>query len=183
MKSFFYAVWRHLPLRTTSRRLYLYIGMQVLIFVYQNGVFTSRGCPRALVTYVGTDKKDNGAAKPIKISVALSRPLSIHPGQYISLRMPAVSWWSWTQSHPFMVTSWVGIVAIDQLLEVWYGHTKSTNHHNDCLIPAHRLSDTMRATRSSKALCFPWQQEIASDISSEIRDNSYLPRVDNSTLL
>ncbi|PGG99692.1 hypothetical protein AJ80_09306 [Polytolypa hystricis UAMH7299] len=110
-----YAVWRHLPLGATSCRLYLYIGtgtflltcsMQVLTFIYRNSVFTRRGHPRALVTYVGADSNDKSGAKPIKVSVALSRPLRVHPGQYISLRMSAVGWWSWTQSHPFMVTSW-----------------------------------------------------------------------------
>lgn len=43
---------------------------------------------------------------PLKIRVALSRPMHVQAGQYISLWMPAASLFSWTQTHPFMVTSW-----------------------------------------------------------------------------
>lgn len=76
--------------------------MQVFILVYQNDFFKSREYLWALlVTYMGSD---NNGVKPIKISVALSRQLNVLPGQYISLRMSAVSWWSWTQSHAFMAT-------------------------------------------------------------------------------
>ncbi|OJD26947.1 hypothetical protein ACJ73_01670 [Blastomyces percursus] len=58
--------------------------LQSVLFLYRNGVFTSRGCPRALVTYLakGDDSdSDDCRTKPIKIRVALSRPLSIRPGQ------------------------------------------------------------------------------------------------------
>jgi NAD(P)H-flavin reductase len=30
----------------------------------------------------------------------------IEAGQYINLWMPSLTWWSWAQVHPFMVTSW-----------------------------------------------------------------------------
>uniref|UniRef100_A0A093X7N0 Ferric reductase transmembrane component 3 n=1 Tax=Talaromyces marneffei PM1 TaxID=1077442 RepID=A0A093X7N0_TALMA len=38
--------------------------------------------------------------------VVLTRPMRIDAGQYINLWMPSVTWWSWAQVHPFMVTSW-----------------------------------------------------------------------------
>ncbi|EDN08845.1 predicted protein [Histoplasma mississippiense (nom. inval.)] len=80
-----------------------------VLFLYRNGVFTSRGCPRASVTYVGrgdSSSPDNCSSRPIRIRVALSRPLRVRPGQYINLWMRSVSWWSWAQSHPFTVMSW-----------------------------------------------------------------------------
>ncbi|KAI1919977.1 hypothetical protein LOZ65_004256 [Ophidiomyces ophidiicola] len=113
-----YAIWRHLPSHISSQ-LYIYIGLgiflvtctlQIAIYVYCNGAFTSRGSPRALATYVGPSRVPKGdgriSAGLVKVCVTLPRPLVVRPGQYISLRIPGVSWWSWAQSHPFMVTSW-----------------------------------------------------------------------------
>ncbi|ODH50724.1 hypothetical protein GX48_03232 [Paracoccidioides brasiliensis] len=96
------------PLRTHRTSL-VTLFLQSVLFLYRNGVFTSRGCPRALVTCLvrGDDSdSDDRRTKPIKIRVALSRPLRVRPGQYINLWMRSVSWWSWAQSHPFTVMSW-----------------------------------------------------------------------------
>ncbi|KAJ9130135.1 putative Cell surface metalloreductase (FreA) [Pleurostoma richardsiae] len=53
--------------------------------------------PRAFVT------QDYGN---IRISINLSRPVKVDAGQYINLWMPSAGFWSFTQSHPFVVTSW-----------------------------------------------------------------------------
>ena len=101
-----YAVWRHLPSDALFPRLYVYIMagvflltfiLQSAVFFYRNGAFGSGGCPRALITH------DNNA---IKICVVLSRPMKVDAGQYINLWIPNVSFWSWVQSHPFVITSW-----------------------------------------------------------------------------
>ena len=40
------------------------------------------------------------------MQITLSQPLKVQAGQYIGLWIPSVSFWSFLQSHPFMVTSW-----------------------------------------------------------------------------
>ncbi|OJD23047.1 hypothetical protein ACJ73_05605 [Blastomyces percursus] len=138
-----YAIWRHLPSHGVVPRLYLYISLgtslvtlflQYVLFLYRNGVFTSRGCPRALVTYLarGDDSdSDDRRAKPIKIRVALSRPLKIRPGQYINLWMRSVSWWSWVQSHPFTVMSWSPVEqsTLDLFIQPRHGLTLDLLRH------------------------------------------------------
>jgi len=32
--------------------------------------------------------------------------MQVKPGQYINLWIPSIGFWSFTQSHPFVVTSW-----------------------------------------------------------------------------
>ncbi|OQE13974.1 hypothetical protein PENSTE_c040G06877 [Penicillium steckii] len=44
--------------------------------------------------------------KPLKIRIVLPGPLRVKAGQYVNLWLPTVSIMSWTQTHPFMVTSW-----------------------------------------------------------------------------
>ena len=55
------------------------------------------GRARALVTH---------AEGSVKIKVTLSRGLKVEAGQYINLWIPSVSFSSFLQSHPFVVTSW-----------------------------------------------------------------------------
>jgi hypothetical protein len=125
-----YAIWRHLPSYKAAPRIFLFIALgiflltsclQVGLFLYCNSAFTSRGCPRALVTYVGKEKKNNDDGindddtdddgtndddpNPIRIRLALSRLIRVLPGQYINLWMRSMSWWP-VQSYPLMVTSW-----------------------------------------------------------------------------
>ena len=45
-------------------------------------------------------------AGAIRMQLRLSRPLVIDAGQYINLWVPAVSFWSFLQTHPFTVISW-----------------------------------------------------------------------------
>lgn len=116
-----YSIWRHLQSDSLLPQICVYIPLgvfllttllQLWIFLYRNRIFSSHRYPRALVT---CDKDNNGDEKDdddknkekvIKIRVGLARPLEVKAGQYISLWMPSVSLWSWTQTHPFMVTSW-----------------------------------------------------------------------------
>ncbi|KAJ6118815.1 hypothetical protein N7471_013435 [Penicillium samsonianum] len=114
---FVYGTWQHFPTHTSSARLYVYVALTILglttllelaIHLYRNGVFSGRGAPRALVSF--SSKKMPGESHPrttaANIQIILPRPLHVEPGQYINLWMPSVSWWSWTQTHPFIITSW-----------------------------------------------------------------------------
>lgn len=85
--------------------MYIYISaalflstsvVQCVSIVWRNGTFR-HGPARAFVTY---------AEGSVKISIRLSRPLTIQAGQYINLWMPSASFSSFLQSHPFVVTSW-----------------------------------------------------------------------------
>lgn len=113
-----YSTWRHLPYDTLLPRLYLYIplGIHLLtslahlaLFAYRNGVFPPRPYSRASIR---CDKLQQPPVRPepkgtpLKVRVALSRPMHMEAGQYIILWIPAADLFSWTQTHPFMVTSW-----------------------------------------------------------------------------
>ena len=115
---FIYFTWRHLPSHSVFPRIYVYVPVGFLslttiletsIFLYRNGVLSSRSYPRASIICErhdpsNEDLEDEG--KPLKICVALPRPLEVKAGQYVNLWLPTVSLLSWTQTHPFMVTSW-----------------------------------------------------------------------------
>lgn len=86
--------------------LYIYIwpalflvtlALETSLLLYRNGVFSS-GLPRAEIT------ETHGA---VLVRIQLQRPLKIKPGQYINLWIPSVSFWSFMQTHPFVVVSWV----------------------------------------------------------------------------
>jgi len=66
------------------------------IIIYRNGVFRY-SCARAHITH------EYGA---IRLRLQLQKPLHIEAGQYINLWIPSVSFWSFLQSHPFVVISW-----------------------------------------------------------------------------
>ena len=66
------------------------------IILYRNGAFFY-GFSRASIVH---------ADDCVKISIKLSWPLKVEAGQYIDLWIPSVSFWSFLQSHPFVVTSW-----------------------------------------------------------------------------
>lgn len=119
-----YAIWRHLPSDSLSLKIYVYVplGMlllisflQVLRFLYYNGILPSRPYPRALVTCTKVEPSDkqNEAnysfeGRPITIRVVLPRKLKVNAGQYVNLCLPSLGLGlgSWMQTHPYMVTSW-----------------------------------------------------------------------------
>jgi hypothetical protein len=116
---FLYAVWRHLPRDKQLAVVCIYISaglfvstlcLQITIFFYRNGLFTSDGYPRAYIQCdpVRADKKKSANVydKAVTVRVVLSRPMMLDAGQYVNLWMPTVGAFSWAQVHPFMVTSW-----------------------------------------------------------------------------
>ncbi|KAJ6035553.1 hypothetical protein N7460_009728 [Penicillium canescens] len=112
-----YFVWRHLPSDTLLPRLYVYIPLgtmllallvELFLFIVRNGVFPPRPYSRASIRCDRVQQApiQSIEATPLKVRVALTRPLHVEAGQYISLWIPAASLFSWAQTHPFMVTSW-----------------------------------------------------------------------------
>jgi hypothetical protein len=78
----------------------------------------------------------------VNIRLRLSRPLKVKAGEYICLWIPSVSFWSFSQSHPFTVTSWPEgkQTYLDLFIEPRRGLTRdlltySKLHHggSDCL--------------------------------------------------
>jgi NAD(P)H-flavin reductase len=93
------------PYYPTFPRAYLYIAValfslgflsQVGLIAYRNGIVTHRRA-RAHISH------DSGA---VKVRIYLEKPITIQAGQYINLWIPLVSFWSFAQSHPFVVITW-----------------------------------------------------------------------------
>jgi len=80
-----------------SSGLFLFICVvQGGIIFYQNGFFHS-GHAQADITHV------HGA---VRVRIHCRKPLQVNIGQHINLWIPSVSFWSFVQSHPFVVISW-----------------------------------------------------------------------------
>lgn len=113
---FVYGTLQHLLAQRHSPSIYLFIALgifaltsflQLVTFLYLNGLLAGRGCPRALVSFsVREAKEDSSAVTAIRIRILLPRTVKVQAGQYINLWMPSVSLRSWMQTHPFTVTSW-----------------------------------------------------------------------------
>jgi predicted ferric reductase len=105
-----YSIWQHLRLKLWPEQfhppqLYVYISIWtfLVLSLLQFGAIIYRNWPvrsaysRAYISHVDDT---------VKIRLKLSRHLRVEPGQYMSLWMPTMSFWSFLQSHPFTVTSW-----------------------------------------------------------------------------
>ncbi|QMW37012.1 hypothetical protein G4B11_000248 [Aspergillus flavus] len=113
---FVYGTWQHLLAQRRPPSIYLFIALsifaltsflQLVIFLYRNGLLAGRGCPRAVVSFsVSGSTEKSSAVTAIRIRILLPRSMRVRPGQYINLWLPSVSLRSWMQTHPFTVTSW-----------------------------------------------------------------------------
>ncbi|KAJ5741589.1 hypothetical protein N7533_010998 [Penicillium manginii] len=117
-----YGIWRHIPKVELLPSLYLIVGVGMLavtsllyiaMLLYRNGIFSGNGYPRArfLSTTEYSEQEKTKVSHdindvPLKISLFLPRPVKVRAGQYVNVWLPAVSFWSWTQTHPFTVISW-----------------------------------------------------------------------------
>ncbi|QGA22334.1 hypothetical protein EYB26_010050 [Talaromyces marneffei] len=136
-----YVTWRHVGsvnrlsricIITTFVLLSIALLLQLGFLIYRNKVFSLHGWPRARVScnrpkIEGKDDSD----VIIQVRVALTRPARIEAGQYINLWMPSVTWWSWAQVHPFMVTSWSHSAqeALDILIQPRHGFSRELLKH------------------------------------------------------
>lgn len=119
-----YVLWGHLSSRSFINQVCLYVSAGIFGFtsvvqlfgtLYRNNVFRGR-LPRAVITQVGSG---------FKISLIVHGKLKVEAGQYINLWIPSISFWSFLQSHPFLVaSSEVGErVALDLLVDPQKGLT------------------------------------------------------------
>jgi hypothetical protein len=98
-----YAIWRHLALQPLAPRLYIYILAGTFLLTLLLQCLFRLTPSRASITH------SNGI---VKIHLKFSQPLKVLAGQYICLWIPWIPWipaasfWSFLQSHPFVVTSW-----------------------------------------------------------------------------
>ncbi|OBT55946.1 hypothetical protein VE04_03629, partial [Pseudogymnoascus sp. 24MN13] len=125
-----YAVWRHLPSDNPFPRVYVYVsaGLFSFMFVLQSGSVILRNgifwhhLSRATITH------ESGA---LKVRLHLQKPLKVADGQYVNLWIPSVSFWSFLQSHPFMVISWEPSEqkTLDLLIEPRRGLTQELLYH------------------------------------------------------
>ena len=108
-------------------RLYLYLiagsflltlAIHIIRYLYLNGIFV-HGFSRVYITHVN---------HAVIVRINTSRPLNVRAGQYISLWIwiPSVSFWSFLQSHPFVVASWADgkSYTLDLLIEPRRGLTR-----------------------------------------------------------
>ena len=98
-------LWQHLLLRKTMAQIYLKIGsgifvtflaVHVLGLAFRN-IFFGSPCPRAEI---------NDLQGAVHVTVTTARPWKIKAGQYVYLWIPGMSFWSFFQSHPFMIAWW-----------------------------------------------------------------------------
>ncbi|KAL3430339.1 hypothetical protein BDV09DRAFT_189338 [Aspergillus tetrazonus] len=114
-----YALWQHLPSSLRGSRLYVIVmlSMALLTFtvhgawvVYQNRIFRSKQTEVLLSSPVEAKEVTNGSKEkvlaPFTVRVKLPKPIRLRTGQYVYLWMPFMGFWSWTQTHPYMVISW-----------------------------------------------------------------------------
>jgi len=82
--------------------------------ISKQGERRQRGYCRVIISTYNGDEEDDTARRKVdtnqkddvvKISLTLSRPLKVKAGQYMNLLIPAVSFWSFAQSHSFVVAS------------------------------------------------------------------------------
>lgn len=125
-----YSIWRHLPSKNAFPRAYLYVSAGIFLLVciaqgysviHRNGVFRYR-CARAHIT------QEHGA---VRVRIQLQKSLKVKEGQAINLWMPSVSFWSFLQSHPFVVISWAEKPQdhLDLFIEPQRGLTRELLYH------------------------------------------------------
>jgi NAD(P)H-flavin reductase len=126
-----FGIWRHITSSSLFTSLYIYISLVLFpttfflqggFILYRNGAFCGR-LPRAKIT-----TEDSNS---VAIRIRLSRPLKVAAGQYVNVWIPSVSFWSFLQSHPFVITSWSECKqgSIDLLVTSQRGFTQKLQHY------------------------------------------------------
>lgn len=125
-----YVIWRHVHSASLLNRVILYVStgifclttaLQLIAVVYRNNLH--RGSPpQAAIYRVGGG---------YKIRLIVPRRLKVEVGQYINLWMPSISFWSFLQSHPFVITSCEegGRTTVELLVDARKGFTSKLHRH------------------------------------------------------
>jgi hypothetical protein len=125
-----YSIWRHLPSEAVSPRVYVYISARLFLFmclvqgyhiIQRNGLFR----------YSRTRAQISHEAGAVRVRIQLQKRVAIKAGQAINLWIPSVSFWSFLQSHPFVVISWTGKPQnhLDLFIEPRRGLTRELLYH------------------------------------------------------
>ncbi len=101
----FFCFWKHISFTSFYSRLYLYIMLEifslsivlhVMIFLYHNEILRHN-------LFRATFIRDK---EIVKLNMNLSRSLKVRAEQYINWWISSLSFWSFLQSHLFMMISW-----------------------------------------------------------------------------
>jgi NAD(P)H-flavin reductase len=84
-----------------------------------------------LIRYSRTRAHISQEAGAVRIRIQLQKELVIKAGQAINLWIPSISFWSFLQSHPFVVISWAGKPQdhLDLFIEPRRGLTRELLYH------------------------------------------------------
>lgn len=106
-----------------------YISIHRLdVLLVQSGLFVRTN---GLFRYHYSRANISQAGGAVRIRIHSQRRLRIKTGQYINLWIPFVSFWSFTQSHPFVVISWAAGEQdnLDLFIEPRRGLTRDILYH------------------------------------------------------
>lgn len=68
-------------------------------FIYRNFSMSASGARAQVISL-------SGVSDTVHVNIKVARPWKIIPGQYVYVWIPGLSFWSFAQSHPFMITWW-----------------------------------------------------------------------------
>jgi NAD(P)H-flavin reductase len=125
-------LWMHLSLTKSLTRTYLQIGLYVAAGtnVVALGGLLWRNYGRGMRVTAYTQEEDD----LLLITLALPRPWTFRPGQYINLCIPGAGFWSFLQWHPYMIAWWTEAddkdpVRIKLLVRPRHGFTRTLHNH------------------------------------------------------
>ena len=130
------ALWRHVATRSAFSQVYLLIGASILasttIMRYARVLF--RQLSRTQFYAISRVVRVHEANDAVCLQIDILRPWRIKAGQYIYVGIPFCSFWSFFQSHPFMITwwdqDWQGRgTRIYLLIKVRWGFTRKLLQH------------------------------------------------------
>jgi predicted ferric reductase len=127
---FICSLWWHLPSSTAFPRAYLYITIALfsLSSLTQCGLIAFRN---GIITHCRSQANVSHHHGVVRVRIYLEKPVRTQAGQHVNLWIPSVSFWSFTQSHPFVVISWADEPqkTLDLFVEPRHGLTRELLHH------------------------------------------------------
>ena len=107
--------------------------LDCMVTIFRRGSIRSK-LSRALITNVTTEynikaKEEDKVIigqEVVKVHITTSELLEMKPGQHVYIWIPGMNFWSFFQTHPFMITSWSEAKqpCFDLLIEPRDGFTK-----------------------------------------------------------
>ena len=127
-----FAIFQHLSLKASQSKLYLVFGficftastiMYCIMLLWRNFKTGSRN-------EIEVRKIDDA----LKVSIRPCRRWKVKAGQFVYLWVPSVGFWSFCQTHPFMITWWSEdqrgrAEQIECLVKIQDGFTRHLSNH------------------------------------------------------